>query len=105
MQAGAAPEAAPENLGSWVTPAAGRRDGPQVAMTQIDSGLVRELDSVESRALVRSGSGTKGTVFERGTEPEPPFRSLACAVAREGGVWALFAPTQYTSGTDQRGAK
>ena len=38
----------PKKLGSQETPGAGRRDGLQLAVTQIDSGLVRDLDCVES---------------------------------------------------------
>ena len=44
-----------EKLGSQVTPGDGRREGPQLAVTQILPGLVRELVCVESWVLVRNG--------------------------------------------------
>ena len=50
-------------------------------MTQIDSGLVRELDCVENPVLVRSNrQHPRGLFSKKGTEL--PCRHLTCAVAR-----------------------
>ena len=43
----------------------------QLDMTQIDSGLARGLDCVESQAVAWSGSGTQRGFFKRGTEVHP----------------------------------
>lgn len=48
-------ETVPDKLGSLVITGDGRRIEEQLTMTQIVSGLVRELDSVKSPALVRNG--------------------------------------------------
>ena len=48
-----------------MTPGARRRDGRQLAMTQTDSGLVRELDCVGSLVLVRSGRGHPRGFFSK----------------------------------------
>ena len=63
-----------------MTPRARRRDELRLVVTQIDSGLVRELDCVESRALVRSGRWHPRGLLKKRTEQ--PCRDLAHAVAR-----------------------
>ena len=45
----------PEKLGIQETPREGRKVGPFQILTQIVSGLVRELGCVKSQALVKNG--------------------------------------------------
>ena len=52
--------------GILVTLAAGRTGRPRLAVTQIDSGLARELDCVESWAVARNGSSTQRGSFQKG---------------------------------------
>lgn len=63
-------------------------------MTQIDSGLLRELECVESRELGQAAP--KETFLKRGSQ-------LLCWASKEGGVESQFSPTQGGSGIDQSG--
>ena len=49
-----------------VVPGSGRGGGPQLAVTQIDSGLARELECMESQALALSSRGTQRDFFQQG---------------------------------------
>ena len=71
-----------KKLGSWVTPGAGGRDVPRGARTQTDSGLVREVDCVESRVVVSSSRWHPRGLFSKGTLPE---QQLAGPAKRECG--------------------
>ena len=64
-------------------------------MTHTDSGLVRELECVERRALRQAAS--KGTFLKGGSQ-------LLCLASKEGGVGVRFSPTQDGSCIDQRKA-
>ena len=92
---------------SLTAPGAGRRGGPRLAMSEIDSGLPKELENVESQAEVLNGIGAQRDFFSKGelrrTGQGPHMCS--CPAIREGGLWVQFAPTQYNSRIDQRGAK
>ena len=50
----------PEKLGSWVTSGDGRRGGLRLILTQVVSGLVRELGCVKSLSLLRTVSHNQG---------------------------------------------
>ena len=86
--------------GILVTPGTGS-GGPRLAVTQVGSGLARRLDCVESQAAAPRRLFSE--VEWRHTMQGPWARSGWAN--KEGGVWVWFAPTQHTSGTDQRGAK
>ena len=57
--------------------------------------------------LLLGGAGClQGTFLKRGTEPHMQRDFMHSGPAsKEGREWVQFAPTQGTSGTDQRGAK
>lgn len=84
---------------------AGKREGPSQAMTQIQSGLVRELECVESRSLLGAAGCTQRDFSQKriSATGQGPHVCHAWA-SEEGGVGGLSAPTQGAPEIDQTGA-